>query len=195
MRAYTVTKPGGNTDSEFQSYIDLLEDIGIDITNVPRTPEPEATNRWLYVWTNRLLAERFARELRARLRDPSFIVHEFEVPDDHRPDEVRGPLAPLTIVSTPTREGTEFRLEAKSQERILQHFPNARMEGRVELPRSVLIPSQVGEDYERQHGPVWNQVIIILTGIPEEAIDRLGGVRIVDDRGRALHERLPATAR
>jgi hypothetical protein len=89
----------------------------------------------------------------------------------------------------------EFRLEAKSQERILQHFPNARMKGLFKLPKSVLIPSPAREDYERQHGSVWNQVISILTGIPEEAIDRLGGIRILDEDGRALHERLPSAAR
>jgi hypothetical protein len=195
MKVYTVRKQGANTDREFQAYIDLLQDIGIDISNVPRTPEPGTPNRWLYVWTNKILAERFARELGARLHDPSWFVHEFELPDDHVPDEARGPLAPLTIVSIPTSEGTEFRLEAKSQERILQHFPNARMKGQVKLPQLVLIPSQVRKVYERQHGPVWDQVIIILTGIPEEAIDRLGGIRIIDEDGRVLHERLPSAAR
>ena len=43
-----------------------------------------------------------------------------------------------------------------------------------------------------QHGPVWNQVIIILTGIPDEAVDRVGGVRIVTPDGRLLYERVPA---
>jgi hypothetical protein len=94
MKVYTVKKQGANTDREFQAYIDLLEDIGIDVTNVPRTPEPGTTNRWLYVWTNKLLAERFARELGARLRDPSWLVHEFELPNDHVPDEARGPGSP-----------------------------------------------------------------------------------------------------
>jgi hypothetical protein len=195
MQVYTVRKQGANTDREFQAYIDLLEDIGIDITNVPRTLEPDTTNRWLYVWTNKILAERFARELGARLRDPSWFVHQFELPDDHVPEGARGPLAPLTIVSIPTSEGTEFRLEAKSLERILQHFPNARMKGHVELPQSVLIPSPVREEYERQHGPVWDQVILTLTGVPDEAIDRLGGIRIKDEEGRVVHERLPSAAR
>jgi hypothetical protein len=189
MMVYTVRKPGPNTDKEFQAYVGLLEDIGIDITDVPRTPEPGTTNRWLYVWTSRPLAERFARELRSRLRDPSWLVHEFELPNDHVPDEARGPLAPLTILSIPTAGGTEFRLTPASQERILSHFPNARITGQVTFPQPVR------EGYERQHGPVWNQVITILTGIPEEAIERLGGVRIVDEDGRTLHERLPSAAR
>jgi hypothetical protein len=86
----------------------------------------------------------------------------------------------------PTGDGTEFRLDSSSQERILAHFPNARMVGQVTFP------TQVRENDERQHGPVWDQVIILLTGIPEEAVDRLGGMRIVTPEGRLLHERTPA---
>ncbi len=194
MKVYTVRRNGPNKDREFEAYIDLLEDIGIDITDVPRTPEPGTANRWLYVWTNKLLAERFARELGARLRDPSWFVHEFELPDDRVADEVRGPLAPLTIVSIPASEGVEFRLEAKSQERISQHFPNARMKGHFKLPRSVISPSEIRKHYEPQRGTVWDHVITVLTGISEDEVDRLGGVRIVDEDGRVLHERLPSAA-
>lgn len=185
MMAYTVRKPSPNTDREFRAYIDLLQDIGIDIADAPRTPEPGTSHRWLYVWTNKRLAERFARELGWRLRDPSWFVDEFEIPADHLPEEERGPLAPLTILSIATSEGTEFRLEPASQERILTHFPNARPSGQVTFPE------QVREDFEQQHGPVWNQVIILLTGISEEAIARLGGVRIVDDEdGQILYEQM-----
>ena len=189
MRVYTVRKPGPNTDREFQAYIDLLQDIGIDIANVPRTPEPGTTNRWLYLWKSKPQAERFARELGGRLRDRSWYVHEFDLPDDEPLDEQRGPLAPLTILSIPTSEGTEFRLEPASQERIMQHFPNARVVGQVTFP------TQVPNDYEHRHGPVWDQVIILLSGIPEEAVARLGGVRIVTPEGRVLHERVPADTR
>ncbi len=190
MIAYTVRKPGPNTDREFKAYIDLLQDIGIDIADVPRTPEPGKSNRWLYIWTDKRLAERFAQELGSRLRDPSWFVHEFELAAADLSNERRGPLAPLTILSIPTSEGTEFRLEPASQERILKHFPNARP-----TKGKVTFPEHVREDFERQNGPVWNQVIILLTGVPEEAIERLGGVRIVDDEdGQVLYEGVPSAA-
>jgi hypothetical protein len=189
VRVYTVRKSGPNTDREYQAYVDLLQDIGIDIADVPRTPEPDSTDRWLYVWRSKPQAERFARVLGARLHDRSWYVHEFDVPDDEPLDEKRGPLAPLTILSIPISEGTEFRLEPASQERILLHFPNARVVGQVTFP------TQVRNDYERQHGPVWDQVVILLTGIPDEAVTRLGGVRIVTPEGRVLYERVPADTR
>ena len=186
---YTVRKAGPNTDQEFQAYIGLLQDIGIDIADVPRTPEPGTTNRWLYVWVSKPQAERFARELGARLRDRSWHVHEFDLPDDEPADENRGPLAPLTILSIPTSEGTEFRLEPASQERILRHFPNARVLGKV------AVPTRVRGDFELRHGPVWDEMIVLLTGIPEEAASRLGGVRVVTPEGRVLHERVPVDTR
>ena len=188
MRVYTVRKPAGNTDKEYEAYTELLEEVGIDLANAPRTPEPGTTNRWLYVWKSRPQAERFARVLVERLRDPSWSVHEFDL--SH---EESGPLAPLTILSIPVRNGTVFKLEANSQARIMQHYPNARLRGEVEEPKPVSFPHDVREDFERQHGSVWDQVIILLTGIPEEAIDRLGGIRIVTMNGEVLHERLPSS--
>jgi hypothetical protein len=190
VRVYTVTtKRGFNTDREFQAYLDLLEDIGIDISYVRRTREPGTDNHWLYVWTNRTLAERFARELGARLRDPSFFVHEFEVPSE---EGARGPLAPLTILSIPTREGPVFRLEPRSLGRVMQHYPNARLRGEVTLPGAVPLPTAAREDHQRQHDPVWGDIIIPLTGLDEEAVLRLGGIRILAEDGRVLHEHLPS---
>jgi len=186
MRVYTVRKPGPNTDREIQAYTALLEKIGIDLAHAPRTLEPGTTNRWLYVWKTKPQAERFARELGARLRDSSWFVHEFELPH-----EELGPLAPLTILSIPVPDGTVFRLEANSQARIMQHYPNARLLGEVVQPGGVSFSHDVRDDFERKNGTVWNQVIVLLTGIPEEGIDRLGGVRIVTLNGDVLHERLP----
>ena len=47
-------------------------------------------------------------------------------------------------------------------------------------------------DYEREHGPIWNQVIILVTGISEDAIAHLGGIRIVEPNGKVLYEQLPS---
>jgi hypothetical protein len=181
MRVYTVRKPEPHSDREFQAYIDLLEEIGIDIANVPRTPEPGTANRWLYVWRSRPQAERFARVLGGRVRDPSWAVHEFDVPD-----EERGPLAPLVIWAIPTAEGTAFRLDSKSQARVMHHFPNARLVGEK------FVPGQVGRDFGSEDEPFWDQILGVLTGIPDGSIDRLGGVRVFAEDGEILHERIPA---
>jgi hypothetical protein len=187
MRVFTVRKQGPNADREFQAYTALLEEIGIDLANVPRTREPGTTNRWLYVWKSKSQAERFARELGTRLRDPSWFVHEFEVPR-----EDLGPLAPLTILSIPVVGGTVYKLEPNSQARLMQHYPNARLVGEFMLRGGEEFPNGVRSDFERRFGPVWDQAIAQLTGIPEDAIDGLGGIRIVTSNGDVLYERLPS---
>ena len=188
MRVYTVRKPEPNTDTEFQAYTALLEEIGIDLANAPRTLEPGTANRWLYVWKSKPHAERFARELGRRLHDPSWYVYSFELPR-----EEFGPLAPLTIQAIPVRNGTVFRLEANSLARVMQHYPNARLVGEVEQPVGVVFPHDVRDDFERQNGPIWDQVISVLTGISEEEVAGLGGIRIVTRNDEVLHERLPST--
>ena len=40
MLVYTVTKPVGTKDKEFEAYTRLLEEVGIDVSNSPRVPEP-----------------------------------------------------------------------------------------------------------------------------------------------------------
>jgi hypothetical protein len=188
MLAYTVRKSGPNTDKEFQAYTELLEEIGIDLAKVPRVLEPGTPNRWLYVWKSKPQAERFARVLCSRLHDNSWAVHEFEVSR-----EESGPLAPLTIVATVLMNGTVFRLEPSSQARIMQHYPNARLIGEVVESAGVVFPHDARNDFERQHGSIWDQVIILLTGISDEEVASLGGVRIVTPNGDVIHEHVPAT--
>src|SRR5437016_558755 len=143
MRVYTVRKPGGTKDREFAIYAGLLEESGIDLSQVPRTQEPGTSNRWLYVWRDRTSADRFKRELSSRTRDTSWEVYEFDLPVE----EV-GPLAPLEIIAERTTDGTAFRLAPTSQERIVRRFPDARLAGEV------FWGTQARQDYERGRGPI-----------------------------------------
>jgi hypothetical protein len=133
------------------------------------------------VWKNKAQADRFARELRTRLRDSSWYVHEFD-----SSNEDTGPLVPLVILSVPTSTGTLFELEPASMDRIMQHFPNAAIRGAYEFS------ADERDDYERKHGSVWGWLIQYLTGLSATEINRLDGVRILDDEeDKLLHERLP----
>jgi|GEM_PF-1454687 hypothetical protein len=188
MHAYTVLKPRAMREQEYQAYTGLLEGIGIDINDVPRTPEPSTKNRWLYVWSDRNRADRFARELRRRTDDRSWTIHEVD-----SPVEEHGPLAPLVIMAIESPEGTTFRVVAESQERVMRRFPNARLAGErffstARPADEVFFSTETRFDYERQHGPVWDQVAILLLGIPHDLIARLGGFRVVTPEGEILHE-------
>jgi hypothetical protein len=169
-RAYTVRKRGGNNDREFQAYIDLLEEIGIDIANVPRTAEKGTTNRWLYVWHNRTQAERFAREIGKRLRQDDWVVEDVEISGD----EDLGALAPLIVLAIDTPGWRTYLLDSRSQARIMRHYPNARL-----FSGEIPFPSKLIHDYPEIQTALGNQVVQKLTGLSDEAIDRLGGARIV----------------
>src|SRR5271157_4551865 len=181
MHAYTVIKPLAIREQEYQAYTGLLEGIGIDINDVPRTPEPSTKNRWLYVWSDRNRADRFARELRRRTDDRSWTIREID-----SPIEEHGPLAPLVIMAIESPDGTTFRVVAESQERVMRRFPDARPVG-----EKYFFSTDTRFGYERQFDPgFWDQVAILLLGIPHELIARLGGFRVVTPEGEILHEDL-----
>jgi hypothetical protein len=177
MRVSTVLKPGGTTDYEFEVYRALLEEIGIDLSNVPRIQEPGTSRRWLYVWHDRTAAQRFARELGVRTRDSSWVVHELDVPV-----EESGPLAPLDVLAERVADGTVYRLAPTSLERIMRRFPNARLTGEV------FFSTQTQKDHERDRGPVWDQVIVLLSGLTEAQVNELGGYRVSEISRRTLYE-------
>src|SRR5437016_4209470 len=124
MDVFTVTKPGGTRDHEFEAYTRLLEDIGVDVANVPRIPEPGTRRRWLYAWRRKEEAEGFARELKLRTRDGSWHVSQFKVDE-----EDRGPVAPLDIYQVRAPEGLVFMyyLAPASRERIIRAHPHTKL--------------------------------------------------------------------
>jgi hypothetical protein len=173
-------KPGGTKNHEFEAYKAFLEEIGIDLSNVPRVQEPDTGGRWLYVWRDRGAAQAFARELGVRTRDSSWAVHEFDLPV-----EESGPLAPLDVIADPVAGGTVFRLSTASQERITRRFPNTRLAGEV------FVPTQTQQETEGDHGPVWDQVILRLSGLSEAQVNELGGYRVYETVRRTLYESAP----
>jgi len=173
MKVYTVTKDSGTTDDEFQTYVDLLEALGIDVANVPRTPEPYTNKRWLYVWQDRDRAQRFVNTIQRQTRDNSWHVHEF----DRLPDN-RGPLTPLEILEIPTLDGTVYQLSQSSLIRVSEHFPNAQLVGEV------FHRPEIRANLESD----WDQIATTLTGLTEAMISQMGGYRFVTGQGQVLHE-------
>ena len=118
-----------------------------------------------------------SRELVARTRDNSWTTREFDVPA-----EESGPLAPLDVIAEHVGDGTIYRLTPASQERITNRFPDTRMAGET------FFSTQTQNDYERDHGPVWDQVMILLSGLSMDQVQELGGYRVYQAVGRTLFE-------
>lgn len=183
MIVFSVTKPGGTKDFEFEAYTRLLEDIGIDVANVPRVPEPGTQRRWLYSWRKKEEAEAFARELKRRTRDGSWHTHQFNIDE-----EDRGPVAPLDIYQVREEDqGYMYYLSPASRERIIRAYPHTK------LHPSVIISESDLEGIKQQHGDIWwDQVRILLTGLFKEQVLSLGGYRVILPYGEIGHEELPA---
>jgi len=181
---YTVTKPVGTKDREFQAYIRLLEDVGIDVSNSPRVPEPGTDRRWLYAWQKKIEAERFADELRHRTGDADWMVYQFE-----DVSEERGPVAPLDIARVPDKDGYTYYLTPASRERVATAFPGTR------LPASLNFPMSVEQDFLREKGDDgWMEIARLLTGRTDDDIDSLGGVRVIVGEGKVAFQRIPTAA-
>jgi hypothetical protein len=184
MLVYTVSMPVGTKNREFEAYTRLLAEVGIDLSNSPRVPEPGTERRWLYAWKKKSEAERFAAELRRRTRNADWFVHEFEVAS-----EERGPVAPLEIATVPEEDGYTYYLTPESRERVVAAYPGTK------LPPSV----KVGIDKQQnlpwnQGGNWWMEVSHILTGRNDDEIDSLGGVRVIVGNDTVAFERIPTAA-
>jgi hypothetical protein len=183
MDVFTVTKPGGTKDYEFEEFTRLLEDIGIDVANVPRIPEPGTGKRWLYTWRRKEEAVGFAHELKKRTRDGSWLVYHFDTKE-----ESRGPVAPLDIYEVREAEGRRFMyyLAPASRERINRAYPHTT------LSPSISISESDFDGVRRQHGERWwNRVCILLTGLTDTQVRSLGGYRIILPYGEIGYEEMP----
>ena len=184
MPVYSVTKPMGTRDSEFEAYTRLLEDLGIDVSNSPRVPEPGTNRRLLYAWQKRIKAERFADELRRRTGDADWMVHQSE----DAPEE-RGPVAPLDIARIPDQGGYTYYQTPASRERVAAAFPGAG------LPANLSFSIGAERDFLRAKGDDgWLEIARLLTGRTDDEIESLGGVRVLVGEGKVAFQRIPTAA-
>jgi hypothetical protein len=182
--SFIVTKQGETRDREFEAYSRLLTDVGIDVSNAPRVRQPGTGNPWLYAWSKKIEAERFAAELRRRTGNIWWVVQQADVNA-----EERGPVAPLEITRIPEEDGYTYYLTPASQERVIAAYPGTN------LPLSLKVGIDKQNDLIRQQGDNWwMQLAFTLTGHNEEDISSLGGFRVVVGEDTVAFKWIPATA-
>ena len=71
-------------------------------------------------------------------------------------------------------DGTVYRLDTRSQERIKEAFPE------VEQLPMIMLGQRQATEFERLHVPRWETMVQLLTGLTANQIAKLGGVRIYD---------------
>ncbi len=183
MLVYTVTLPIGTNDNDFADYTHLLEEVGIDVSNAPRVLEPKTSRKWLYAWTKKEEAERFTLELRRRTRNNGWYVQQVSPTTENR-----GPVAPLEVATVPEADQFLYYLIPSSRERVIAAYPKAK------LVASVAVPVGEQQDQLPQRGTEWwEKMTRELTGLGDEQIDSLGGVRVLGETDKVAYQRLPVT--
>ena len=181
--AFTVGMPGGTRDYEFEAYIRLLEKRGVNVADTPRVVDPVTGKRWLYAWKNEADAQQFAADLRAQTEDANWEV--YPLPDV---EVANGPLGPIDILISRRSDGCTYSLSPTSRKLILKSYPKSN------LAPNVFISTMTQSDFENTHGPIWDQVAIILTGRSEPQIKHLGGYRVIDPAAKRVFRDAPPLA-
>lgn len=79
-------------------------------------------------------------------------------------------------------DGYTFRLSPRTRTRLERELPN--------LPpaTSLFVGFDTQGDFEKIHGPMWQQIVSILTGLSEDRLKKLGGYDFVDPlTNRVIH--------
>ncbi len=176
---FAVGLPYGNKDSEFQAYVRLLRELGIDL-NKPRVGGSFG-RQWLHAWDNRDDAERFATRLRKETHNPDWEVYEFSEPRPLGGDP--DGQGPIDVLVGRQSNGWTYALHPNSLQVIRKHFPAVH-------PRpSIFLGRDAQSDYEVASGTRYDQIAVLLTGLSLEELAELGGYRIVDPiTDLVLHE-------
>jgi hypothetical protein len=175
---FTVTRPGGTKDAEFQTYARLLRQRGVDLGRLPRVPEPGTNKRWLYLWKTQADAQAFADELKQQSGDPAWQVVPVNAPASE------GPLGPILIQMVRQADGLTFGLHPLSRAMIRSAFPNA-----VSSTTYASIDPASWEDFRKKKGGLANlvrQLAPNLTGLTQEQLETLGYAVVDADTSETL---------
>jgi hypothetical protein len=177
VMGFTVTRPVGTKDAEFEAYVRLLRQQGKDLANLPRTPDPQdPRRRWVYVWNTREEAQQFADELREQTGDNGWRVESTAAPPSN------GPFGPVLIQLARRSDGSVLALHPLSLAMIREAFPDARP-----AAANAIINTQTWNDFLNTQGSLSDlveEIVPSLTGLSMEQLTDLGYAVIDADTDR-----------
>jgi hypothetical protein len=164
---FTVTRPAGTKDAEFEAYARLLHQQGKDLGKLPRIPDPANPHRrWVCVWNSEDDARRFATELNELPGESAWHVE----PTGAAPSE--GPFGPVLVQLARRGDGLSFALHPLSRAMIRDGFPHT-----PPGLTSAFIDAQTWKDFLTTRGDLKNLVASVLpplTGLSTEQLNELG---------------------
>jgi hypothetical protein len=174
---FTVTRPVGAKDAEFEAYVRLLRQQGKNLANLPRVPDPEnPRRRWVHVWGTQEEAQQFADELTEQTGDNGWRVEPTAGPPSN------GPFGPLLIQLARRSDGLVFTLHPLSRAMIEETFPES-----TPGATSTFINTQTWNDFLRTQGSLSDlveEIVPSLTGLDREQLTDLGYAVIDADTDR-----------
>jgi len=98
-------------------------------------------------------------------------------------------MSPITIDVGKQMNGAAFRLSPESSRMLA-----SQISGWSPASDSIFIWSDKQWDFERMRGPMWTQVVMLLTGLNEDQIRELGGFKFISpaDDHQVVYESLAA---
>jgi hypothetical protein len=174
---FTVTRPVGTKDAEFETYVRLLRQQGKNLANLPRVPDPEnPRRRWVYVWNTQEEAQQFADELKEQTGDNGWRVEVTAAPPSN------GPFGPVLIQLARRADGLVFALHPLSRAMIQEISPDS-------TPRATnaFINTQTWNDFLKTQGDLRDlveEVVPSLTGLNLQQLTELGYAVIDADNDR-----------
>jgi hypothetical protein len=181
---FTVTRPGGANDAEFQNYARLLRKRGLDLGKLPRVPEPGTNRRWLYVWDQQAEAQAFAKALKKDTGDGEWAVVEVNNPSSE------GPLGPIVIQLVREGSGLTFALHTLSRALIRSAFPDA-----VAATTFATLTISAWNEFRKTKGELGDlvrEIVPVLTGLTREQLESLGYAVVDTNSDQTLIFRPPA---
>ncbi len=174
---FTVTRPGGTKDAEFEAYARLLRQQGKDLGNLPRLPDPENPRRhWVYVWNTQEEAQQFADELKEQTGVNGWRVDRTAAPPSN------GPFGPVLFQLARRSDGSVLALHPLSLAMIREAFPDAAPDA-----TNAIINTQIGNDFLKTQGSfsdLVEEIVPSLTGLSLEQLTDLGYAVIDADTDR-----------
>lgn len=81
--------------------------------------------------------------------------------------------SPLTIFVGYQNNGATYQFDPISREKIQETFPSSQQ------AKTIFVGFDTKDDFEKQHGPIWKQIILLLSGVSaSELIEKFGTIYI-----------------
>ncbi|MBY0229397.1 MAG: hypothetical protein K2W96_08975 [Gemmataceae bacterium] len=180
MAAFTVGLPERMEEWGLDPVLTCFRQAGGDQASALRVVDPMGGGRWVPAWRTEAEAEAVVRAVRELTEEDGYRV--IAVPDA---EPTIGPLGPVDMRVFRRSDGWVYGIDHQSRFLIRKAYPETAMMQFVHL----IAPPP--DDPEPSQSRYWDQIATMLTGLNEEQIRALGGLRVFNPETRCVYRESP----